>query len=250
MKLLIIAFLWQAVSPFALAKDVDSNVNLFDLYASESSTLTPRQIGDLNNQAIFDLENVQINFGGSVSGQGKPPVRAVSPRIAQLVIDSIEKNPITAMNRYSHYNQPGVDLGFCFGRATYVHLLLLRLGVDKQAIRKVWAMGPMRAGSVDWAYHVAVAVKATTGEWLILDNVPGKLLSVRKWVDFLSQLNRGHNNLRIYTSEPARFGTGPGRYTRANFGLDFDRQNDWYRHYFFDLMKWFQEINLSQLGLS
>lgn len=250
MKFLIFTLLLQFFSHLSLAKEVPHTLNLFDLQNAETSALSPEKIVELNNQTISDLENIQFETRDQVLENRKSRAPAITPETAQLVINSIEKNPVTTIKNYAQYNQPGIDLGFCFGRATYVHLLLLKMGVEKRAIKKVWLIGTMKAGSINWGFHVAVAVKSTTGEWLMADSVPGKLLNIRDWVAYFAPQNKEHKNLRVYVSEPARFGTGPGVYTRASFGLDYDVKQDWYRHYFLDLMRWFQKTELSMLGLS
>lgn len=250
MKFLITALLIQSITLFSFAEEVAHTSNLFELHFFETSTLTPEQIKELNNQTISDLESVRIDSRDQIIPNKKSRVTAITPETARVVINSIEQNPVTKFESYAQYNQPGVDLGFCFGRATFFHLLLLKMGVDKRSIKKVWQIGTMKAGPITWGYHVATAVKSTTGEWLILDSVPGKLLNIRDWVDFFAPQNVDHKDLRVYVSEPARFGTGPGIYTRASFGLDYDREQDWYRHYFLDLMHWFQKTELSSLGLS
>ena len=167
-------------------------------------------------------------------------VQSVSREFAENLMRSIDMNPITSywgMDKYNRVTE-GVNIGYCFGRATYGHLALLKNGVDKNAIRKIWAVGPMKTGATSWAFHVSTIVRADNGEWLAVDNFPGQVLNIQKWMEYVKRISTD-GKLTFFITNPEKFSVSLGTYDRVQLGLDIGRNQDWYKHYFADLMKWF-----------
>jgi hypothetical protein len=52
-----------------------------------------------------------------------------------------------------------------------------------------------------------------------------------------------------YAADP-KFIPNPLKYNRVDLGLDMTQEQDWYRHYFYDLMQWFKKNDLSEFGLT
>ncbi len=171
---------------------------------------------------------------------GSSRVQSVPLAFADKLMQSIDTHPITSwigMYKYERIDQ-GVNIGYCFGRATYAHLALIKNGVDKNAVRKIWAVGPMNTGTIDWAFHVATIVRADNGEWITVDNFPGQVLTVRQWMEHMKLISTD-GKLTFYITEAEKFSVSLGGYDRIQLGLDLSPEQDWYRNYFRDLMNWF-----------
>lgn len=171
-------------------------------------------------------------------------VYAVDRDFARALVDSIRKHKVVSEYQYAKYNQPGTEIGFCFGRATYAHLMAQKLGVHQDAIIKVWAVGPMEAGSITWQFHVATLVKAKEPKigWWAVDSFTPSVLSIDQWIAYMKESNPDES-LRFYFSKPEKFSVSLYRYSVIQMGLNLTPSKDWYRGYFIDLMKSLAELD-------
>lgn len=152
---------------------------------------------------------------------------------AEALVSSIEHNRVTG-NQY-RYEREGIEMGYCFGRATYVHLKALSLGYRKDQIKKIWAVGPMKTNESSWRYHVATMIRSLDNSWYVIDNEFHRPLLVGDWVARM-KLTSTNKKLHFFISNPEKFGPFPGKYTRHELGLNQERDQDYYRGYFSDLM--------------
>ncbi|MES3038480.1 MAG: hypothetical protein V4736_11295 [Bdellovibrionota bacterium] len=221
--------------------------DLLKIQESETKGKTRKQINQMNKNEIAAL--YALKLPKKVSGKGGDRITSISREQGQAVIESINNHPIINFFNSQRYDQPGVSIGFCFGRATYAHLALLKMGVHPDSIKKIWAVGPMNAGGIMWSFHVATVVRSTEGGWMVIDNYPNKLLNVTQWMNLFKQQNKEHN-LRIYFTQPEKFSVSLSKYDRVQMGLDLTADQDWYRNYFVDLMTWFKKPgSLQSMGL-
>lgn len=166
------------------------------------------------------------------------------------ILNSFNQHPIASFSAADRkYSRTDTEIGYCFGRAMYFHQLLLRLGVDENSIKKIWAVGPMSAGSITWQFHVAIAVRGLSGEWFVIDPVysspnPGKskLPSPEEWYQSFLPQNK-NKDLRIYITEPEKFGVSAPKYNVTDLGLRLSSKQDFYRGFFKDLQAWFRSMN-------
>lgn len=165
------------------------------------------------------------------------PSDAITPKQAQRLLDSISPHPVVGQEAYDFYNRPGREIGFCFGRATYVHLALLKMGVKKEAIKKIWTVGET-GGQMNWIYHVATAVRTTDGKWTVIDNFVGKLVTAQEWATEMRKMTVDGKKATFIT-DAKKFHPQTGTYSRVELGLDLSREKDYYQHYFRDLFAWF-----------
>lgn len=231
-------------SPFSYYVEAD----LLPIQQKNASRMSVSEMQKLNEKTLNELENYEPSKI-LVSQKGER-LNSLSYAWANTVMKSIDQHPVVSSYQYSKYNNKGVEIGFCFGRATYVHIALLRMGVNKEAIKKIWAVGPMDNG-LNWAFHVATAVKGDqANQWWVIDNFPGKVLEARAWFNYMKPMSTDQK-LQVFITEPEKFSVSLGKYDRVQLGLDLSRQDDWYSSYFKDLMAWFaQGIEvLEQIGL-
>ncbi len=216
------------------------NVDLLQFQSDETYTLNKSEVRKLNEENFQRLENFDPR---PIKGR----VNSIPLDYADLVYDSINQHPVVSEFRIYDYRN-GHQIGFCFGRATYVHLALIRSGVNKRSIKKIWAVGPMVTGDTAWQFHVATAVLADDGEWYAIDTFQGQVVPVRAW--FKTMLGVATDgSLRFYVTEPRKFSVSLGEYSRIELGLDLNEDQDWYTHYFKKLMKWTADESLESVGL-
>ncbi len=153
---------------------------------------------------------------------------------------SIYQNSVASSD--SIYSQPGVSIGYCFGRATYYHVTLLKNKIDKSAIRKAFVVGPMNAFGITWQFHVATIVRGSDMKWYNLDSNYGHPMELSKWAEIHFKMGP-QKNVRLYITDPKKF-TVSAQYDRLQMGLSLDRQADWYRGYFTDIMISFKNQQL------
>ncbi len=217
--------------------------NLLELQRRETEGRKSREVAKMNLEAqrVHESTPVRSSFSGRLT---TIPYAAISK-----VIASMTKNPIIADANAGKYNQPNVDIAYCFGRAAYAHFALLKMGVDKSAIRKIWAVGPME-GDVNWQFHVATIVRADDGRWYVLDTYfAGEVVTLERWISTWRGMNKD-GKLRIYFTDPQKFSVELGTYDRVQLGLNLTRDKDWYKGFFADLMTWFQTGSLESVGLT
>lgn len=165
------------------------------------------------------------------------------------VFESLQSHPVASKWALEKYKQEDTDIGYCFGRATYYHLLLLRLGLSKESMRKVWVLANIQHRGSDWGHHVALTVRGVRkGEWWVIDPFLGQVLSPRDWMAQVKRYTRDPM-LRLYTTEAAKFSLNLGVYDPVQMGLRLRREADWYQGFFGDLLLWFRKEGPESLGL-
>lgn len=229
-------------SIFPKSKTPESIVDLFALRDQEIANLSRSTIRWMNGETRKALEN-------EVPPESQTQARMIDEGRLRKLLD-ITRDHVVVSSEFTHkYSPENIDIGYCFGRAMYVHLMLRKLGIQEKSIRKIWAVGPMRSlsGSVIWGFHVATAVYTPNG-WMTVDPLTLKPEPLRHWFSrFEGQSTDGR--VRFYATEAAKFGPTLGKYSRAQLGLDLKREEDWYRHFFPDMLETVRGADLEALGL-
>lgn len=198
---------------------------------------------ELNEQTLLLLRDYQPN---------DPHDRRLdflTEDIVTKVLWSIENHSIVSSQGMLKYDQKGTNIGYCFGRALYVELMLLRLGVDQDSIKKIWAVGPMKSGSITWQFHVGTMVRLKDGRWVVIDNVVNQIMDAGAWYKYFLRENHPKDpDLRVYVTDSNKFTPSLGKYSRQQLGLDLLPSKDWYQGYFTDLLKWFKETDDAELA--
>lgn len=142
----------------------------------------------------------------------------------------------TASRKYDDSSQ---SIGFCFGRAAFVHWELLRRGVKPENIRKLFVVGGLFRNGFRWDYHVATAVRNSAGGWLVIDSSQTEVLPVDEWFKEIFKFAIGEDFMftRLYFTTAEKFLPLPGAYS------DDVLQNSIYKGYFQDLKVWFANPN-------
>ena len=166
------------------------------------------------------------------------------------VLNSVKRNPVVSPAYGARYDSRKVGIGYCFGRAAYVHFALLKMGLQPQSIKKIWAVGPIDSGGeIKWDFHVATVAYSTEQGWLVIDNDLDEVTSVRKWT---KQIKAGSadQKLRFYITDAEKFSVDLGAYSFLQMGLKLPWFEDVYGHYFVDMIQSLETSTLADLGLA
>lgn len=159
----------------------------------------------------------------------------ISQAQAEAVRASISSHPIAGETALKGYD-PKDKVGFCFGRAAYVHWELLRRGLPPGSVGKVFALGPLKSRGEIWDFHVATVAKGPGKTWWVLDNLAPTVMPVEEWILHTQKLDRDPKNptTRFYFADAAKFQPHFGAYAKEQFEIGY------LKAYFSDLEKWFQ----------
>lgn len=158
---------------------------------------------------------------------------------ATEIVRIMDADPVVGIKSAPKYD-PQSNWGYCFGRAAWAYMELLRRGVAKGSIKKIFAVGPMAAWGMQWQFHVATIVRSKGG-WVVIDTVPGKPLKVEKWMDYFAKQN-SDKTLMFFVSEPSRVNPlSNSRFNARHFRNDFTAPE--YRAYFQDMVVRFQNLS-------
>ncbi len=170
---------------------------------------------------------------------------------AQTIYDDMVNTP--CVRHDGPYQRPGVAIGYCFGRAITSHMHAIRRGVEPQAMKKIWVVGPMRG---DWGHHVAHMIRADDGSWWVIDNVTG-LVKADQWISSLKTYKNTNKELMFFVSQASRFGPRENftyntvnlfNVTDGNYDF-FQKDNDYYSGFFKDLFKYLDENPVDEVFL-
>lgn len=208
------------------------NTDLMKLQKKEVYLKTEDQVRAMNQDAITKLEATRP------SDKNTSKRREFLTREEMIAIhQEIYQNEVASSG--DAYSQPNVSIGYCFGRATFYHITLLKNKVDKSAIRKAFVVGPMDAYGLMWQFHVSTIVRGEDMKWYTIDSNYSKPMELSKWTEAHFQMGP-QKSVRLYITDPIKF-TPTASYDRLQMGLSLDRETDWYRGYFQDLMKSFKQ---------
>jgi hypothetical protein len=231
--------LLQRLSPEFVFQSLPAGLREFR--TNEVADLSAEQVEKLNNDSLTRLAEYR-------PPQGPDRVQAISYEDARQLLSALNSNEVTGYAYREKYQRPDVEIGFCFGRATFAHLMLLKMGLQKESIMKAWVVGPMQTPGVMWDFHVATMAYVRGKGWMVLDSNYREPLSVREWYS-RSRAQSTDQKLRIYLTPASKFGVDAGTYSRVQMGLDLPREQDWYQHYFVDMMRSLSNRTPEQLGL-
>jgi hypothetical protein len=215
-----------------------------DLYIARNIEIAQNlDLENLNSNATKSLMSYEPELtSGRVSG--------LDFTHSQQILNSLLTHPL-----YTHEEHDfDLDrrLGLCFGRAMFLHLQLLRYGVNKDSIKKIFVIGPISPGSgIVWQFHVATLVKdSKTNDWWALDTNIGKPIKVNQWIAkyqtmstdktfriFRSPLVDRTLSLRFYITEPQKLGPSSWEYNIKPGGLFDESYNLYFEEMFRDFKK-------------
>lgn len=158
-----------------------------------------------NNEVFERLEKIKD------VKSSRPSIDAF--KVGEKILSEIRKNPVANLEATTSYDPSG-QLGFCFGRALYVHYLLLREGVDRSDIAKVFVAGQLRVSHRLWKFHVAVFVRDPKAGYVVIDPLFEKPMALAEWRKLATafDIKGTKSRARFYVTDPRKFLPSFGRY--------------------------------------
>ncbi len=164
----------------------------------------------------------------------------INKQQAERLLSLVRNHPVVGPQAVDKYDSWDRNIGYCFGRAAFIHWELLRRGVAPEAIGKLFLVGnlkvDMKTGSF-WEFHVATIVRDTDQGWWVIDPLVDKVLPILDWMNEMKPwaMDSKYPQIRFYFSDAIKMLPIPGAYSEKL--LFFSA----YKGYFKDLFKWFEE---------
>lgn len=134
------------------------------------------ETGRLNQRLLKSLRGLAL----PVERRNSSRITRIDAPVREKLFRDVMALPEVQESLCGSYRGSG-KFGFCFGRAFAVHLKALRSGIDKRRIRKIWAVGDLRAHENKWKYHVSTIIQGDDGIWYAFDPSFGQVLTVDEW---------------------------------------------------------------------
>jgi hypothetical protein len=230
------------VSLSVQAKLHGSRVDLFEIYRNDirgksNIEIYRDSINDYDRFVGFDTQS-HLYTPNHATDFHKP--RTLSQRNAEQVLDAALYNPVVGLHMNSKYDPHNKGIGFCFGRAMFVHMYLAMNNLHRGSIKKAFIIGPMSRG--EWAWHVTTIVQSTDARgreiWLAIDPVADEVMEVKQWYNNWRKVS-DDGKLRLYITDAHKFGAGASWYSEDKISIAF------YNHYFRDMMRWFERNDIT-----
>lgn len=131
----------------------------------------------------------------------------------------ISSHPVAGKAGETKYDM-SQKVGFCFGRAAYVHLELSRRGVRQEDMLKIFAFGKLLHTGMIWDFHVATAVLGSeapshTRKWWVIDSLFEFPLELDEWMKRVTHFSvlKTYPDVRFYATDPRKFQPVSGEYS-------------------------------------
>jgi len=130
--------------------------------------------------------------------------KSLTAKERQQIYDLVAGGDVTSLKALPKYD-PENQIGFCFGRAMAVHLLVRRMGLTEGGIRKLFVAGCLGSGGkTEWRFHVITLVKGDDGAWHAIEtNVAERPLTARQWVEEMRKKWDPGRKARLYVTSPS-----------------------------------------------
>ena len=199
----------------------------------------PPEVAEKRNAALLTRLNNQINV----------PEKGISMNDAFEIFNQLGEHPTASLKQLNKYDPAGC-FGFCFGRAVAVHLAAINRNIPNENIRKMWAVGNLKAFQTEWLkiwevvvptdmhvwdFHVTTIIRSKDGGWWAIDPVLIAPVKAEVWFEIMHNMNPDRDT-QLIVSRPSRFSVFPERLEGV-----MSMPNWYYNGYFHDLVKSFPE---------
>lgn len=206
----------------AIKQSLPANLGL-----AERKKLISKQIFELNQSGLQDFLVKNASFS-ILSGLDK--------KAGEEILKVLSLHPVAGDHVLSKYGENATEIGFCFGRAAFVHLELMRKGISAEKVAKIFAVGGLFNDGVGWDYHMATAYQDNLGFWWVVDSLLTEVYGPAQWIQKISNWDGDKVNprLRYYFVNAYKFQPQEGYYSESRFNSPL------YQGYFQDLLKWYR----------
>jgi hypothetical protein len=134
-------------------------------------------------------------------------------RIAEQVLARLGQHPVAKIENEERFDSGG-EIGFCFGRALYLHYLLLKANVKQSDIAKVFMLGQLSMKGQFWKFHVALLVRDSKMGFLVIDPIQKHPMAYQEWmvVNAKYEIKGVFSRARFYVTDPRKFLPSSGQY--------------------------------------
>ncbi|MBX2987404.1 MAG: hypothetical protein KF802_05875 [Bdellovibrionaceae bacterium] len=237
MRLIFSLFLAASVVVPARAQSWNTPIDqdLFQVYDQLKTTLaTPEDFARRTEELVRAARETPPS-----SRQERRRATITELEAANLLNDMME-HPVVGLAIEKKYD-PTLRFGFCFGRAAWAHIELLRRGVAKDSIKKIFVVGPMASDGLKWQFHVAAMARLPDGDWITIDSDLKKTLRLNEWIREVNKMSVD-GKLAYFVTEPARLGASTT--VKINPTMFRHPLNDaMYNQYFEDMMAEFRKAS-------
>jgi hypothetical protein len=214
----------------------DVSENIFPLYNQELKNIKLEHKNEIEKEVDRRNQAELAGFLAKTQGLASLVKPKVNQARAQQILELLKANPIAGSEHIKNYDADR-EVGFCFGRATYVHMELLRRKVLPEHIVKIFALGNLRSRNEKWEFHVVIAVLGSENTWWVIDELSKDILNLKDWMDQFKAYSKNPKEPRIryYITDAAKFHPALGAYKNEELRFEY------YNNYFVDLEKWFEK---------
>ncbi len=203
--------------------------------AADGEDDSPKQLA--HQHALFQEKNRKLE--AALQSYAKNAKRAHGTGVGQKVISEVHSalalHPIAGKGGEAKYDL-SQKVGFCFGRAAYVHLELSKRGVPQGDMLKLFVFGKLLHSGQIWKFHVATGVLGSgpagaARKWWVIDSLFDRPLKLEEWMKRVTAFSvlKAHPDTRVYATDPRKFQPISGEYTSESMG------NPAFQGYFEDL---------------
>ncbi|MCX6124263.1 MAG: hypothetical protein NTV34_05870 [Proteobacteria bacterium] len=134
-------------------------------------------------------------------------------KVIQEVFRFVKDHPLDQAVEVDKIDPSG-QIGFCFGRALFLHYLLLKRGVNQNHIAKIFLLGSLFYEQRMWNFHVVVVVKDKILGAVVLDPLQAKPMELPEWQKeaLKMDIKQRFPRARFYVTDPRKFLTENGKY--------------------------------------
>ena len=211
----------------------DPKVFLEDRQRAGRPVPQTQDIQSFNKAQLQELNDMNSPSANTLSDDDRDDQRkaTITKAEADDLLRRVASNPVASLASTHKYDPNNTGTGYCFGRAMTAHLeALFNMNVKNSSIRKLFAMGTLKTGSITWGWHVTTIVKATEGGWWAIDPVRGVVVSADNWYTWMVASFNPSLDLVLLHDKAMRLGPTASRYTLQQIN------NDAYNNYFKDLL--------------
>ncbi len=221
-------------SPFTQSIDTDL-LALYDKEAkaiaeawqvSEKITGTKASIREKQNQ-FFHIKFSKLNEAALTSlSRASEASRSHDHRaIAEKIAGIVKASEVARVENVIRYDNTG-QVGFCFGRAMFIHHLLLKAGIAPQDLARIFLVGQLLVQEQMWQFHTAILVRDAKEGYLVLDPLQEKVMGYREWMKLTAgyEIKGRYSRARFYITDARKFLPAFGKYDVAQLRLPFLRE--------------------------
>jgi hypothetical protein len=167
----------STVSLTAVTEGVVEDIYSKPTLTTRVSTLTTEELDARNAAGLAVLEDSLPNGDG------------LSKEEAEALLAKVHAHPvvgIAALETYDRDSETGKRFhGFCFGRADFIYYELLKMGIPKSSIYKIFQIGSINGDPTfgrPWRNHIVTIVKGKKGGWYAMDPFYNQVMTPSEWV--------------------------------------------------------------------